>query len=307
MKSYFKRFRVPFIIVGVLAVIFTVTLILVLANVKDYSVRGNLNAPKERVYDFGELLTDSEENELRELIAETEPKIGCDIVIVTLNQPIRDYAEYYEQNYLNYSVGEDQYVMVYADNFYDNFVDTGVDWYNGSAYGYNEPWGDGVLLLDNWDRTDSIYGYAYNWISTSGRCEDKLSSYDISEMIDHVNEIVNDDPCEAYKRFIWDIEIKMTDSKSVFVPGCIFMGLIASVISALVYLVKNLRANTGVKTTTATTYVPSGKVNVNRRVDLLVNTHVSSYKISTSSGGGGGGGHHSSSGGHSHGGGGGHH
>ena len=35
----------------------------------------------------------------------------------------------------------DRYTMVYADNFYDEH-----------QFGYDRPYGDGVLMLDNWYR-----------------------------------------------------------------------------------------------------------------------------------------------------------
>ena len=56
--------------------------------------RGNNQAPTQRVYDFADKLTDEEESRLEALIAEREAQIHCDLVVVTLNEPILSYGGY---------------------------------------------------------------------------------------------------------------------------------------------------------------------------------------------------------------------
>ena len=51
-------------------------------------VRGNSQEPTERVYDYADVLTDEEEQSLREYIAECEEKIQADIVIVTISESV---------------------------------------------------------------------------------------------------------------------------------------------------------------------------------------------------------------------------
>lgn len=266
-------------------------------TVEDTYVRGNNTAPAQRVYDYGNVLTDSEEEKLEKLIAEREAQIGCDIVLVTLNEPLKDYAKAYE-GVLGY-LSESEYVMVYADNFYDEH-----------AFGYNKPYGDGCVFVDNWDRSDSAYGYAYNWLSTSGRVEDKFTTGMIDRVIDDVNRKVNDDPYEAYISYVNNIYEYMRGGmigERVEIPFYA-VGVISAVV-AVIYLIANLVKNTGTKTTVGNTYVNGGRPKMTLMTDHFIRRTTTKRRIQTSSGGGGGGGggHHTSAGGHSHGGGGGHH
>ena len=50
--------------------------------------RGNSQDPTERVFDYADMLTDEEEQNLREYIAECEEKIQADIVIVTISESV---------------------------------------------------------------------------------------------------------------------------------------------------------------------------------------------------------------------------
>ncbi len=294
MKDYLKHMRVPMIILGVLCVIAIIVNIFNKKTDESY-VRGNSVCPTQRVFDYADVLTDDEEQKLEELIAKREDQIGCDIVLVIMNEPLKEYAESYADQ-IGY-VSEDQYVMVYADNFYDE-----------NEFGYNKPHGDGCVFVDNWNRTDSVYGYAYAWFSTSGRVEDSYSTSAINELIDDVTSQVNDDPYEAYKTYVESVYRHMSGKSGLEDGISFFSAFIAAVITTVVYLCIHLKKNKGQKTTVSTTYVNGGRPIMNRQQDILVNTHVTRRHIDrSSSGGGGGGGHHTSSGGYSHGGGGGHH
>lgn len=284
------------IIIAVLLVIYLVMWGMKFA-VGDEYVRRNSVAPTQRVYDYADVLTDSEEKALEDLIAKREGQIGCDIVLVTLNEPLAEYARSYEDVLGHLS--ESEYVMVYADNFYDE-----------KAFGYNAPYGNGCVLVDNWDRSDSVYGYAYNWLSTSGTVEDKFSTRMINRVIDDVNDRVNENPYEAYKSYVNNIYYYMSGNnmERVVIPLYAVAGTAA--IIAMIYLLGNLAKNIGTKTTVGNTYVNGGRPKMNIMTDQFVRKSVTKRRIQSSSGGGGGrggGGHHTSAGGHSHGGGGGHH
>ena len=89
-KQYLKYFRVWFIIVGVLLVISTVVLV---KNVMENKrTRTNLEAPTERVYDYADILTEEQEDSLRDYIAKAESKYKIDIVLLTTNQPMEGTA-----------------------------------------------------------------------------------------------------------------------------------------------------------------------------------------------------------------------
>ena len=78
----------------------------------------------QRVLDEAGKMTDKQKKDLEALIAEKEQLIGCDIVILTINEPgldsydeIRDYAQTY-----------------YEDN----------------KFGWNKTNGDGIIYVDDW-------------------------------------------------------------------------------------------------------------------------------------------------------------
>lgn len=293
MKKYIKDMAVFLIIIALLLVILLILWGMNHAVGENY-VRNNSTAPAQRVYDYADVLTDSEEEDLEELIAKREEQIGCDIVLVILNEPLAEYAKSYE-NVLGH-LSESEYVMVYADNFYDEH-----------AFGYNKPHGDGCVFVDNWNRTDSIYGYAYNWLSTSGRVEDRFSTGMIDEVVEDVNSRVNEDPYKAYKSYVNNIYRYMSGKGAGRIEIPFVVVIVIGAVVAVFYLIGNLTKNIGTRTTAGNTYVNGGKPKMNVMTDQFIHKKVTKRRIQTSSGGGGGGGHHTSAGGHSHGGGGGHH
>lgn len=236
---------------------------------------------QERVFDYGDILTDQEEDALRRLIAKREAQIGCDIVLVTLNESVGD-----SMNAL----------MNYADDFYDE-----------NQFGYDEAWGDGVLLVDNWYSFGDYNGDT--WLSTSGRVERKYSNGMINSLLDYVCEGVNANPYEAYTRYVNRVYEDMSEDAFTGLRLDNSLILLIAVIVTALYLITNLSANKGKKTTTAQTYLVKGNSVLQDKQDVFVTKHVTTRRIETSSSGGsgGGGGHHISSGGHSHGGGGRHH
>lgn len=270
MKKYLKHFCFLFIAVGVLLVAFIALTIAQKPAVQH--VRTNARET-ERVFDFADKLTDGEEDALRELIAEKEALIGCDIVLVTISDP---------------SINSDYAMMNYADDFYDE-----------REYGFDKPWGDGALYLDNWAN-------GYCWFSTSGRVESRYSTQAIDNLINDVCYTVNSDPYGAYRTYVESLSRKMSNQGTVEPIPMLYI-LLAAFIITLVYVIIGVVHNKGKRTTTANTYVAGGQPLFHDRRDIFVTRHTTSRRIQSSSGGGGGGGHHISSGGHSHGGGGGRH
>lgn len=227
----------------------------------------------ERVFDYADKLTSTEEDALRELIAEREAQIGCDIVLVIIDEPLEES------------------LMDYADDFYDNHM-----------YGYDEPWGDGVVYVDNW--------YDGNvWFSTCGKAEYNYSTYMINELIDDVVSTVNEDPYGAYTRYVNDVYTQMSGEEIGAASFPISMVVIIALIITLFYTITGVVSTKAKRSTTNTTYVPSGKPDMGSCSDVFLSKHTTHRRIESSSSGSRGhsGGHHTSSGGHSHGGGGGHH
>lgn len=293
MRAYLKHMRIPLIILGVLLGLYLIMSLIRSGSSKEY-VRGNDSCNGQRVFDYADILTDREEEKLQELIEKRQDEIGCDIVLVVLDEPLKDYALAYEDQ-LGY-ISEDEYVMVYADNFYDE-----------NGFGYDRAHGDGCVYVDNWNRSDSAYGYAYSCFSTSGRVEQSFSMSEIDSVINNVNEIVEDNPYEAYKGYVEEVARMMSGKLIGEAKMPFFTMILAALVVAAIYLFVHISTNRGKKTTVSTTYVNGGRPFLRHRRDVLVDTKVTRRHIERSSsgggGGGGGGGHRVSAGGFSHGGG----
>ncbi len=289
MKEYLRYFRFWFLALGIAALVWLVVFVGNRA-LDETTERTNTECTTtERVFDFGEALTEEEENRLREQIAEREEQTGADIVIVTLNESLEEYARSYDP-YADYS----EFTMIYADNFYDE-----------NKFGYNKPVGDGILLLDNLYREDD--GKVYTWLCTTGKVEDRYSVGMIDSILDLFYEYVDSDPYRAYSEFIDRFYRDMTGNDSLEIPW--YMAPFAAFIVTIIFAAVNLTSAKGRKTTNTRSYVNGGKPDIRRKEDIFLRKSVTSRTIETSSssGGGhssGGGGHHTSSGGHSHGGGG---
>lgn len=289
-KQYFHYFRVWFIVIGILLV---VTVIMGVKHVIESNVpRTNFSAPAERVYDYADVLTDAEEESLRQRIAEVESTRHIDIVLVTFNQSVEGEEAMRQYGYR--SANWEQNMMDYADDFWDQ-----------NQYGYNKGFeGDGCILVHNW-----YEGQNGEHLSTSGRVEDRCSVRDIDTVLDAVDAYYATDPYRAYMAYIDRISSLMsggtqTDSFSFATS------FVLPLIAALIYALTNLSQKKAKDTTTASTYVEGGKPVMKARADDFIRKSVVTRKIETSSSGGhsggghsGGGGHHTSSSGASHGGG----
>ena len=188
--------------------------------------------------------------------------------------------------------------MVYADDFYD-----------AHAFGYNKPYGDGVIYVDNWHRESN--GNCYTWFSTSGKAERKYSNAMIDHLVDKVCTFTNVSPYYSYRTYVNTFYYDMCGLIPFTYEMPLIILLMLAAFITFIYLWIHLSNNIGKKTTGANTYVNGGNSDVIRQDDILVNEFITRRHIEQSSGSGGGshggGGHHTSSGGHSHGGGGGHH
>jgi uncharacterized membrane protein YgcG len=244
----------------------------------------------ERVFDYADVLSDAEEESLREAIAQKEVETRSDIVIVTLNESLEEYVEPYEE--IIGPVSTDKWVMVYADNFYEEH-----------KFGFNKPIGDGTLLLDNWYREAD--GGVYSWMLTSGNVMDAFSSGMIDYVLDYSFEVVEDSPYEAYYRFVCEYEsMYVQDDGEILNPMVLLLG---SFVIAAIFFAINCFSKKGKKTTTSSTYVIGGRPVIRLMEDRFLRKSLNRVRIqsdSSSGGGGGGGGSHRSAGGSSFGGGG---
>lgn len=284
-RQYLHYFRFWFILIGVLA---AASGALQLARSAQKEIpRTNMDAPRERVFDYADVLTAEEEEKLRGYISKTEKRLGIDIVLVTIEMSVEG-REAVEQG-LRYQDWE-RNMQDIADDFWDE-----------NRFGYNKGFeGDGVLLLHNW-----YAGQNGEHISTSGSVERAFSSRDIDRVLDAVDAYYATDPYRAYQAYVDKVEDLM-DGSLPAVPWMVV--LILPVFVAVIYAASHLSQSKAQNTTAVNAYVAGGKPEIRNNTDAFLRKSVTSRKIETSSGGGGsgsggGGGHHHSSSGASHGGG----
>lgn len=245
----------------------------------------------QKIYDYGNLLTDSEESYLKGLIDEYIKKYNYDMVIVTKR---------------NYSAS-DTAMMNYADDFYD---------YNHFGIGSTN---DGILLFLNVDSLGPVV-----WMSTTGNAILMYDDARISSMKSAMSSVKNNGNSAIVEAFI----NKASDYAEAGIPVSnkhayidedgeyrvkktypVFRNIIISIIGSTIILLIMVFKNKMVKKATfATEYLDKSSINIYNRRDVFLHTHTSRTYIdrssSSSSGGGGSSTHHSSSG-SSHGGGGG--
>ena len=294
-KQYFHYFRIWFILVGIL-------LVATIAAGISYSVRsraprGNTSAPEERVYDYADVLTDEQEESLRKYIAKKEKKYHVDFVIMTISQAAE--GEEAKAQYGYSSTVWEKNMMEIADDFWDE-----------NGYGYNKSFeGDGSILVDN---RYPVQGEAGEWLSTSGKVEDTLGTYEVEQVLYAVDEYWDTDPYEAYKAYIDEVCFYMQGFGSTMTGNAGYgIGAIAIIlITTLIYASSHLSRNQVKNDVKVNAYVSGGEPVMGNKNDTFLYKNVTQRRIETSSSGGGGGhssgggGHHVSSSGASHGGGG---
>lgn len=279
LKQYFHYFRFWFAAVAVVLAVFVITVSVKLMS--DRAVRGNNEAPVERVYDYAGVLTDEEEERLRELIAKKESLIKSDIVLVTMSQAVESGSVSWENG-----------MMILADDFYDK-----------KNYGFDKVHGNGVLLLDNW-----YEGQKGSWLSTCGRVYERFGNEEINEVLQAVYDRVDAHPYEAYKAYIEETVKQMTGK--VYGGPVLLLLLLVPLVVLAVFVVTKLKSPLGQENMGANVYVNGGRPVIKAKSDQLVNKFVTTRRLPSNNGSGsggshsGGGGGHVSSGGVSHGGGG---
>ncbi|MDD3369794.1 MAG: TPM domain-containing protein [Lachnospiraceae bacterium] len=284
MKKYFRQFRWVFLAVAVLAAVTAIVYALGLKSGEKTRTNSECTT-EERVFDYADVLTDEEENNLRQLISKRETEAGCDIVLVTLEESLADYAAKYEKN-----CPTNQYVRIFADNFYDEH-----------AFGFNKPRGDGIILVDNYFREAD--GKIHTWLSTCGSTYETYSDEMIDQLLDDVYEDVDTDPYRAYETYVNDVYYDMQPASLgafLSIPVC----LIAATVILVLYLLYQFSLRQNGASVMARTYMEGGKPEFHTNRDQYLRKFVTTRHIERNTGGSGGGGGHISSGGVSHGGGG---
>lgn len=267
---------------------------LILITAYSYSIEVSASTKEQKIYDFADLLTSEEEEQLQERSLSVGKQVETDILVVTIDD------------------AEGKSAMAYADDFYDN-----------GAYGYEQPYGTGILLLIDMDNREA-------WISTSGEAIDHFSEARINATLDDVFMYLPEgDYYNSALVFIENVEEYMvslpsSSNKNEYNPDtypdtnfyydkeesilrnpliCLLIGVLVGGVSILI-MVSRAKSR---MTVGGNTYVEPGSFHVNSRRDTFLRTSTVTRRIESNNNSGGGfsgGGRHTSSGGRSHGGGG---
>lgn len=271
-RQYFSYFKIWFVAA---AILFAVAIYAVVNFfVQQQRTRTNFDAPSERVYDAANVLTVEEEQELREYIAWAEEYAKCDIILVTINQPVE---------------GPEIVNMDYRYNDWElNMRDLADDFYDDNGFGYNKSFeGDGVLLLDNW-----YEGQEGTWLSTSGEVYERMGDYEIDELLDDVYYYIDVDIVEAYKAYVdYIVYIMGWEQEKIASVGMgIFGSFFISAVAAIIFICAKMNYKAGNVTVNVSTYI-DGNERVRDRRDVFLHKHTTHRRIPRNTGGGGGGSH----------------
>ncbi len=250
-----------------------------------------LNTPKvnenEKIYDFANLLSTQEEENLYLEITEFIQNHNYDMVVVTIN-------------YNNKNSARD-----YADDFYD---------YNYFGKGTNY---DGILFLIDMDTREM-------WISTTGDCINMYNDYRIDKILDNCYSYISrQDYYKTAKSFITTVnkyanngypnsEVNNyyynndnNDELTPFSEMLKYSTVTSFIITLIIIAVAFSKHRTIKKATSAIDYFDRADFEITQREDLFIGTHTDKvYDPPSSSSSSGGSSTHRSSSGRSHGGGG---
>ena len=254
-----------------------------------------LRTPKvdasEKIYDFENVLTDIEKEELRDRINEYMEKTGLELIIVIKNLPYT----YDKQN-------ED-----YASDFYD-YNDFGLELkkYGGTLLFRNtyeqDPYydfymfGDAQLYYQGNGRNDAILDGIYNDLH-NGNYHMGFSYY--IKLLDNYYDSGISKEMENYT--VDDMGYLHKNPAKYRVPF-LFIIMFSGIITFISMAIMVGRNKMIKKAVGAQEYLDKTSTKFTARDDHLISSHTTHYVVSSSSGGGGGGGGFHSSGGSSGGG-----
>lgn len=240
----------------------------------------------DKVYDFANILSDSEEKQIYNSIISFIEKYDMDMIFVTsdfsYSSDIKndDYAaDFYDYN--DFGINYDHYdgIIIFR-NSYDKDPYYLIRFFGQAQLYYNQ------------DRLDNLLDDIY----------DLIHSGQYAKGVDKAISIISKDidrgiPYSNKHKHLDDMNILVSD---FYVSPFCFVG--AAGITFIVMLIMIKKNKMVRKATTAGQYLNEGSINYTQKVDQFTHSHTTHYTISSSSGGGGGG-HIGSSGGGSFGGG----
>ena len=266
-------------------------------KITDSNKQNILNTPKvdasEKIYDFENVLTDTEKTELKAKIDEYMEKTGFELVIVIKNLPYsfdkenEDYAaDFYDYNDFGLELNKYGGTLLFRNT------------YEANPYYDFYMFGDAQLYYQGDGRNDYILDSIYSDLH-SGNYFQGFSFY-IHQLSNYYDSGISKDLKNYYVDDMGYLHKEYKVPYLFIIP----FSVILTIISMSIMVGKNRMIK---KATGATDYLDRTSTTFTQRVDNLISSHTTHYRMSSSSGGGGGGGFHSSGGssggGHSSGGG----
>ena len=291
MNKTMKKFLVTmFVILGIGILCFIMYSVKSKANLK-HDARSNEDCmTNERVFDYADKLSDSEEETLRSDIEELENLVGMDVVIVTVDQNT-DLSEFGAS-----AIGGDiEYnTKEIAEKICDTYRFGWEEWPDGT-YLNGKDASTSVVIVANWQPTDR-----YVYLCTSGKARKRISDSKAVSITKYGGKKLREDPFTGFERILKKTKSAMKSSGGginfLSGPICALVALVA----AIIFFAVNYSKKAGKDTTTASTY-SKGNAEILDRRDMFIRKEVHSVKIqsdSGSSGSSGGGGGHGGGGSH---------
>lgn len=291
MNKTMKKFLVTMLVIlGIGILCFIMYSVKSKANLK-HDARSNEECmTNERVFDYADKLSDSEEETLRSDIEELENLVGMDVVIVTVDQNT-DLSEFGAS-----AIGGDiEYnTKEIAEKICDTYRFGWEEWPDGT-YLNGKDASTSVVIVANWQPTDR-----YVYLCTSGKARKRISDSKAVSITKYGGKKLREDPFTGFERILKKTKSAMKSSGGginfLSGPICALVALVA----AIIFFAVNYSKKTGKDTTTASTY-SKGNAEILDRRDIFIRKEVHSVKIqsdSGSSGSSGGGGGHGGGGSH---------
>ena len=243
-----------------------------------------------KIYDNADVLNDSEESSLKELIDGYINEYNMDMVLVTENSHNKKSTKEYAQDFYDYNgfgIGKTKDGVIFVIDFTFGYTDIYMVTTGQAILVYD----DGRInnILDNvaLKKDDGYFSMFEEFLDGSSM----YASYGIPDS--NKNAYIDENGDYRIKRSIFEYIIR------AIIPSAI----VATVV-LLIFIFKNKMVR---KSTDAAYYLKAGSVIINTKSDKFFSTHTTSHKISTessSSGGSGGSSISRGSSGISHGGGG---
>ena len=218
----------------------------------------NAFASREKVIDKADLLTDTEEARLGEMIDAVYETYGVDIVLLLEDTYVSDIRKYVENYYDNGGYKPDG--IIFYISVYDR------DWYMCTSGSCMETLSD--------DRVDDIFD------QISGQLGNDDYYGAMHSFVSLCEGYVAEGP---YVPTAIDFVMGFALSMCVVVP-------VAFLIALLIVFIEKRKMNTAVLQTNANEYIIKGSLDIKESNDVFVNSTVTRVPISSGSSGGGGGG-----------------